>query len=228
MFSEREIIRVNEKKRKVIDYVADEKLFEIYVNNKKILTSHCSPYNLDLFLYGFLFTSGLIANKDGVGKICFNENKIFVKIINNRKQFSNREIGNFSISAEKVIKLTNKFLKKGKVFKKTGGTHMAGISTIDDIIFTVEDIGKINAIDKVIGYAILNDIELSDKILLITGRITSVAVEKCKSAKISIIISKAPPTILAIEKGENFGITIIGFSRDGRFNIYTLGERIND
>jgi len=227
MFLEKEIIRIGKEKRKEIDYVVEEKFFEIYVNKEKIFAFYCSPYDLDLFLYGFLFTSGLIVNKDGIRKIYYEKDKIFVEITDG-KPISRRTIEDFNISAEKVIKLTDKFLEKGEIFKKTGGTHIAGISTGDDIIYTVEDIGKINAIDKVIGYAIFNNIELSDKILLTTGRITSMAVEKCISSKIPVIISKAPPTMLAIEKGENFGITIIGFSREGRFNIYTSKVRIND
>jgi FdhD protein len=89
-----------------------------------------------------------------------------------------------------------------------------------------EDIGRHNAVDKVIGYALLEDIAFSGKIMLASGRLSSEIVSKCAKWGIPMVASRTSPTSLALEIAEKCGVTVAGFVRADRFNVYTSPERI--
>ncbi|MCL5423238.1 MAG: formate dehydrogenase accessory sulfurtransferase FdhD, partial [Nitrospirae bacterium] len=94
------------------------------------------------------------------------------------------------------------------------------------IMCFAEDIGRHNAVDKVIGYALLENIPFSGKILLASGRISSEISSKCSRWGIPILATRTAPTNLAVEIAEKRGITVVGFMRGNRFNVYTHPERI--
>jgi FdhD protein len=90
----------------------------------------------------------------------------------------------------------------------------------------VEDVGRHNAVDKAIGYALTKGIDFAQVFLASTGRISSEIVYKCAMANIPLVISRGAVTSLAIEVAKKAGLTVIGFARGGRMNIYTGEERI--
>ena len=87
-----------------------------------------------------------------------------------------------------------------------------------------EDIGRFNAIDKVVGHCILEGIALSDKVLFTTGRISGRTVSKAAALGMPAIVSKAPPFYDSVRFAASAGITIIGFARNASFNVYTSGR----
>ena len=89
------------------------------------------------------------------------------------------------------------------------------------------DVARHNAVDKVIGYCILNGIDCRDKILVVSGRISSDMLEKADKGSIPIVLSKSASTTLSIEKAEQAGITLVGFVRGERMNVYTHPNRID-
>jgi FdhD protein len=89
-----------------------------------------------------------------------------------------------------------------------------------------EDIGRHNAVDKVIGYCLLEGISFSDKIMLASGRLSSEIVSKCAKWSIPIVASRTAPTSLALEIAEKSGLTVVGFIRTDRLNVYTNPQRI--
>jgi FdhD protein len=89
-----------------------------------------------------------------------------------------------------------------------------------------EDIGRHNAVDKVVGYCLLEGIPMQDKIILVSGRLSSEIATKCARWDIPIVVSRAAPTALAVDIAEKRGITMVGFMRGKRLNIYTHPERI--
>jgi len=130
------------------------------------------------------------------------------------------------ISPETVFRLIKDFQSRAVIFKETGGTHCAALARSAEILYFAEDIGRHNAVDKVIGQALLDGIELEDKVLLLSGRIAYDISVKAARGGIPICISRAAPTSAALEFGERTGLSIIGFVRGKRLNIYTHPERL--
>ncbi len=117
-------------------------------------------------------------------------------------------------------------LQRSSLFKMTGACHAAALCDKDGILLWHEDIGRHNAVDKVIGHAFLEKIPLNDKMLAITGRINSEIVDKVVSANMPVVASKAPPTDVAVRTAQKAGVTVIGFVRNRRMTVYSNSERV--
>lgn len=140
------------------------------------------------------------------------------------------ESNDFVIESELIHDLPRKLLKKQSVFERTGGLHASALFDRNGKIDILrEDVGRHNALDKVIGAKFLErKTPLDDKILLLSGRISFELVQKSLMAGIPIIVAVGSPSSLAVELAEEFNITLIGFVREERFNIYTEKQRVSD
>lgn len=114
------------------------------------------------------------------------------------------------------------------VFADTGGLHAAGLFSIDGVCeAAAEDIGRHNAVDKVIGRMLLDErLPLHDRALVVSGRVSYEIVQKAWLAGIGLVCAVSAPSSLAIDLSQEAGITLLGFARDGGFNVYTYPERI--
>ncbi len=130
------------------------------------------------------------------------------------------------ITSNSVSKLMIKFHKMSVNYIKTGGTHSAAISDREDIVVFREDIGRHNAVDKIIGNRLQNHDSFQDKMLLTSGRISSEIFLKAYRCGIPVIISKSAPTNISVKQCRKMGITLVGFARGTRMNIYSGKERI--
>jgi FdhD protein len=132
------------------------------------------------------------------------------------------------IRADLIHQLPDILRKSQTVFDQTGGLHASGLFDENGCLDIIrEDVGRHNALDKVIGVKFLqNETPLSDKILLVSGRASFELVQKALMAGIPILAAVGSPSSLAVELAREFGMTLIGFVRDNRFNIYAGGERI--
>ena len=132
------------------------------------------------------------------------------------------------ISVDFVFSLPKILAKHQKVFEYTGGLHAAALfDSAGNIIILREDIGRHNALDKIIGNAMTQDLlPLNNTILLMSSRASFELIQKAIMANISIIVTMGAPSSLAIQTAEQFGITLIGFLRNETFNIYTGKDRI--
>jgi FdhD protein len=131
-----------------------------------------------------------------------------------------------SISASVLLELYKEFHKKSELFKETGGVHSAALCDNSEIIIFTEDIGRHNAVDKIIGYAFLENITLQGKILLLSGRLSSEITVKAVRSQMPILVSRAAPTDLSVEIAKKSNLTLIGFLRGQHMNIYSYPERI--
>jgi FdhD protein len=130
------------------------------------------------------------------------------------------------VEAGEILKLVGAVQDKALLFKSTGGVHSAALAERDKLLFYNEDIGRHNAVDKIVGQCILKNISLEDKILLTSGRISSEIVIKGAKLGLPIIVSRSAPTSLAVALARETGITLVGFARGKRLNIYSHTIRI--
>lgn len=223
------------------DFVVVEKNIKMEMNGEIRISLSISPCELREFTYGFLFSLGLITSENDVKKLYIGKKKIVVTLKQRRnmgeilclgssggrhidftadiekKPFQVKLIPDF----EKLFPLFEEFAGQSIIFAETGGVHSAAISDGHSINFFAEDIGRHNAVDKVIGKAFLEKIDFSAYFLLLSGRISSEMVKKSFNAGLSTIVSRAAPTSLAIEGAKEKNMSIFGFLRGKRFNIYT-------
>ncbi|GAB4187683.1 MAG: formate dehydrogenase accessory sulfurtransferase FdhD [Phycisphaeraceae bacterium] len=129
-----------------------------------------------------------------------------------------------------LTSLPQKLHQSQQAFHRTGGLHAAGLFGVDGRVIVVrEDVGRHNAVDKVLGYALLEDrLPLNEHILLVSGRTSFEIVQKALSAGVPIVASVSAPSNLAVELAQAHGMTLVGFLRAGRMNIYCGPERISD
>lgn len=133
------------------------------------------------------------------------------------------------IDKQLVFSLSNKLKQKQTIFNNTGGIHAAALfSNKGELLLTMEDVGRHNALDKLIGSLVaLNKIKLTESaVLFLSGRASFELLQKATMAGIVIVCAVGAPSSLAVQTAEEFGITLIGFLRDGRFNIYTHAFRL--
>lgn len=219
------------------------------VNGDIWLTFMCTPVELEALAVGFLFNEGLIKTAEDVAsvRLCASGDNIDVwlhhtldkperwrrtsgctggvtSVETNQavQQISNGGV----IMAGKVGYLIELLFKSQQLYKTSGGVHTTALSDGQNIAVAAEDIGRHNTLDKIAGHCLLSKITLSRRIILTTGRISSEMLQKSARIGSSIVISRTAPSSLSIEMAEKWGITLIGYARRNRFNVYTYPERI--
>jgi FdhD protein len=130
---------------------------------------------------------------------------------------------------EAVIRdLPRRLREAQQIFDRTGGLHAAGLFTIQgEPIAVREDVGRHNAVDKVVGSQFLaGRVSLADTILTVSGRASFELMQKAIASKIPMLVAVGAPSSLAVEAAEKFGVTLVGFTKPTGFNIYTGADRI--
>ena len=213
------------------DFVCIEKNYELYINNKFISNLIASPNNLKELGVGYVISEGYLESED-IKDVHITDTKIVVIAEKSNKmnlKEKNNDINNINLPLKTIFKIMEYMSNITGIWKITGGTHWACLFDLKgNEIITIEDIGRHNAADKVIGYGVLNNINLDDKILVSSGRQPYAMVKKAVNAKIPAIISKSPSTDKGVELAKNNNIILIGFARKNRFVVYNGFERIID
>ena len=237
----------------VEDSVIVEYPLTIYIDQEEFITLLCSPKSLKCLAVGFLYSEGIIESKDDIEDVVVYEEKNIacVHLKNKRKLLEkqnkkrtvtsgcgkgstfNDVLGSIkkitepiTLKKEEVFSLSNEFGKKSDLFLTTGGVHSCAICKNDEIIMFEEDIARHNALDKILGRAFLEGINLDDKIILTSGRISSEILIKIAKREIPVIISRSAPTDLAVEMAGRLNILLIGFARGERMNLYSNFDKV--
>lgn len=236
------------------DLLIKESPLTIFVNNYQLLTLMVLKENLEELVFGFLAAEGLIKKKDDILNISFKQQQTVVMVDiksefkpNNFKKrtltsgcgsgstFLNlkecAESGiinsNMQLPAEHISNLMSQLQNNAQYFKKTGGTHISALADQKEILFRMEDIGRHNTLDKLIGRAIKHGISLDDKIVLTSGRISTEMIVKVLKQGIPFLVSRSAPTEAAVNIARDRELTLIAFCRGKRMNIYSGEQRIN-
>ncbi len=232
------------------DAIALEKRIRISVNGKDVLSLYCTPVMVRELVVGMFLTEDIIKGGWCAERMTIHYgDDVLVDIpaegeaetdgavitsgciggITFPKRLSLKKIHDpFSITSEKLKALFRRFQNASELYKLTGCVHSAALSDGSGILCLAEDIGRHNAVDKVIGYAILENIPFKGKIMLASGRLSSEIVSKCAKWGVPVVASRTSPTSLALEIAEKSGVTVVGFVRADRLNVYTYPQRITE
>lgn len=134
-----------------------------------------------------------------------------------------------SVSAHEVAAFPNRLREQQKTFDKTGGLHGAALfeATTGELLVAREDVGRHNAVDKVVGWAVLHDrLPLRETVLQVSGRVSFELVQKAVMAGIPMLSAVSAPSSLAIELAERAGLTLAAFVRGNSMNLYTRADRV--
>jgi len=240
----------------VDDLVVKEFPLTIVLNDEVLVTLICFPKEQKQLAIGFLFSEGLISGVDDVEEITEDRDRGIVWVKTERKieipeDFLKRRTvttgcgkgitfqlnkwdetlsvieSDLKISSTEIKNLTKQFNERSEIYRETGGVHSAALCDNKGIIVFSEDIGRHNVIDKILGRCLMENIQIFDRILITSGRLSSEIVMKAASAEIPIVISRTAPTDLGVEIAKKVDMTLIGFARGQRMNIYSGEKRID-
>jgi FdhD protein len=132
------------------------------------------------------------------------------------------------VAAEVIYGLPDRLREAQGLFESTGGLHAAGVFTADGELECLrEDVGRHNAVDKLVGWALMEDrLPLTDRILLVSGRASFEILQKALTAGVPVVCAVSAPSSLAVDVAERFGMTLVGFLRGRRFNLYSGPRRV--
>lgn len=221
------------------------------VNGEVWLTFMCTPVNLEAMSVGFLYNEGIIESIEEVEDVRVCEHGDNVDVWLNRsveqphswRRTSGCTGGVTAVDAlarldvsfsgerpkvppEAIGQLVEMLVQSQELYRETGGVHTSVLGDGEGVVFAAEDIGRHNTLDKIAGLCLLNQVWPDTRILITTGRISSEMLQKAARLKAPILISRTSPSSLSIEMAERYGITLIGYARRDRFNVYSNAQRI--
>jgi len=237
------------------DLVAGEQALTLFVNGVYMVSLLCSPADLEAMAIGFLLSEGLLGNRKDLLSVTVDEKTASVDVrLDNladdwQLAFHSKTLTSgcgkgitftsadalkhtepvrspLRVRPETILDLLRAFRTASEQYLQTGGVHSAALAFEGNILLFAEDIGRHNAVDKLIGKAFLASQPLEDKILLTSGRISAEIMTKVVRGRLPILVSRTAPTCMAVTVAEDFGITLIGFARNKRMNVYTHPLRI--
>jgi len=238
------------------DVVVRERTVLLVVGGHRLLRLQCLPAALEDLAVGLLATSGLLPPGEPVPTVAWREDvgEIHVDFspsadaieelqtsltlgsgcgsaLSPAREFdpfdcSRRIDTSFRVAADAIGEAMTAFIQRSAIFRATGGVHAAAIAHGSELVAFAEDIGRHNAFDKVVGACRRQAIGLIDKVALVTGRLSLELVAKAVPVSLPVLVSRGAPTLAGIELADAANLTLIGFARGGRMNVYAAGWRV--
>lgn len=230
--------------------IIEEVALKIYLHGKLLANIACAGSHLDELALGFLRAERVIHKREQICDIKVEEKNYSVSVeLKNGGEFSGVSIQNIASSGARghahidvltplpdaaalqinsgaIMQLMEELLDGSKIHNETHGTHCSALARGDKIFVLREDIGRHNTIDMLGGYCLWRDINPTDTMILTTGRISSEIVYKIWNLGVPVIVSHSAPTTKAIELVKKANITLIGYVRGGKMNIYSQERRL--
>lgn len=238
------------------EQVVTERALTVYLNGQEFVTMVYSPGHEKELVTGFLALEGIIKRPDQLVKFSYDMQEglawadtaeksilgetLFLKrymtsccgkgrtsfYFANDARLAQKIDSPLQITSKDVSYYINLMEEKSELFRRTGGVHGGALASDGQLQYFAFDIGRHNVLDKLYGQAFLEGIDISRKIIVFSGRISSEILIKTAKMGCPILIGVSAPTDLALDLAKELGITVIGFARQERMNLYTHPERI--
>jgi len=221
------------------------------INGSAWLSFMCTPVDLEALAVGFLYNEGVIDKMSEVEdvRVCEHGDNVDVWLNRSVEQPKSwrRTSGctggvtavdllakpdvSFDLQQPRVApvaigQLVEMLFESQELYRETGGVHTSALSDGARVLLAAEDIGRHNTLDKIAGLCLMKNTWPATRILVTTGRISSEMLQKAARLQAPILISRTSPSSLSIEMAERYGITLIGYARRQRFNVYTHAQRV--
>jgi FdhD protein len=238
-----------------VEPIVKEFPLTISLNNRELVTLLCSPVDLKYLAVGYLFSEGLLKGKEDIKKIVVDEQRgmvwvetkedkeiprdlVFKRLITTgcgrgASFYSPADLQNqaklqsqVQVAPAEILALANQFQHHSELYRTTHGVHSAALCDIENILLFSEDVGRHNAIDKIFGQCILRDIPTDDRIMTISGRVSSEMLLKVAKKGVPVVVSIAAPTSLGVKLANDLDITVVGLVRGRAMRVYAGSWRI--
>lgn len=209
------------------DAMIIENPLRVFVNDSYYKTIFCAPIHLEDLIIGHLAVEKVITSYKQIKVLQIQGNT--ARVLTGQGTCESIESGaaGARVMAQDIIHLMKQHVQISQIHQETGAVHSMSVGKGAELLFTREDIGRHNAVDKVFGYCLKNNVNCRDKVFLSSGRITAEILDKIRMMNFQIIVTRAAVTDLAAGMAEEAGVTVAGFARNERFNVYSHPERIS-
>jgi len=229
--------------------VVNEISLTLTVNGEEWLAFMCTPLHQIELAVGFLYNEGIITSLDNVVdyRLCDAGDNVDIWLsfspqkppawtrtsgCSGGSTSKNRSTQTFFnihhiYSSELIYHLIDLLYHQQSLYKTTGGIHTSALCNADQIILSVEDIGRHNTLDKLAGMMLLRHLQIDNKIVITTGRVSSEMMQKAIRLGCEIVVSRTSPSALAVQLAQESGVTLIGYAKRNQFNVYTHPERLD-
>jgi FdhD protein len=247
---------VDGERRIVEDTLVREIRLEIFVNGERIGGVMATPVDQEPLAIGYLLSEGILRSIDDIHELRLTEEGSRVEVVadidpRHRERLDSEGVvtsgcgrsltanidpetieagvitSQFTLPASRLLAEMKRFYTECPLYEETGCVHTAKLHLDGGEFFLAEDIAQHNTVDKAVGKALLAGKELSRSFLMVSGRLYSEMVAKAVMHRIPILASRTASTCLGVQIAEKFGLTLIGFVRGERMNIYRNEGRIN-
>ncbi len=215
-----------ENVREQLDTLVNQTAFALELNGDIVVSSVCSPGDIPSLAYGYMITQGYLAWDEEPVPLEKKGNTVFVKMKRTEIPELSPVLSDYTTDPRAVFSQTSEFAGTGAVFKETGASHSAAISTSDSILCFMEDVSRSAAMEKVIGEAYLKGLEVDHSMIILSSRIPVDFVRKAARAGLSLISAVSAPTAQAVNEAQRLGICLCGFVRGKRMNVYSSKWRL--
>ncbi|AGL03154.1 formate dehydrogenase accessory sulfurtransferase FdhD [Desulfoscipio gibsoniae] len=226
-------------------YVPSEMELTIYINQKALVTILCTAAKLNYLVLGYLYAEGIISGVGDVASIRVSEEESLADVRLNNSGYELPALKRLGCSGSSVFKtqgqkvesdlvvtplevlsLMKQFQEQMVLYPHSGGVHTSALSDTRNLLVVAEDIGRHNTLNKIQGECLLYGISTRDRLLLITGRISSEMLLKAAKMQVPVVVSRHAPTKNAILLARDMGIALVGKARGDRLAVFTHPERL--
>jgi len=233
------------------DAVVVEHRVRIVLNGRPLVWINCLPEALPYLAAGFLVSEGLLDAADAIAEVAVSPDRTRIEVrgrvdadrlvtFRERLSITSGCGGGASASDQALPRCASRarfrpddladrireMAAASTLFRETGGVHLAAVTDGPSLASFAEDIGRHNALDKAIGLCLMHGVSLAERAVLTTGRASADILAKAARAGLPVVVSRGAVTSRAIDLARAADVTVVGFARGGRMNVYTAPHRL--
>ena len=230
--------------------VVREQPLTIYVNGRRFITILSTPRQLEPLVVGYLWLERVILSTADIRRLAVSEvdGRADVDLVHEVELPEERILTSgcgggitfridprviprirspLRVAPARLFERMKDLYRRAAGYRASRGIHGAALADPDRLVTMAEDVGRHNAVDKICGEALLGGVATQDRVLLSTGRVSSEMLLKGARMGVPLVVSRTSPTEMAVSLAEQLGITVVGYLRQGAFNLYAGGEHLD-